>query len=124
MKMTRQYFDPVSEFSRPKEYYDKIEMPSVGDYRDMLRFKDKSTAMYDKRWQCAKAVIDAIARRIGIDPETSGLYLYCPDNIHGDSEMLRKIDEWFDKSGDKVKLKKKISELASENTVLRSLIGK
>lgn len=117
-----------SEFDRPDEYYEKIEFPTIGDYRGMLRFKDKGTALFDKRWQAACEVIDIIARRVGIDPEKSSLCLY---NVDWDSKtktasspLADKIDEWFDKSGDKVKLKKRLDELENENRVLRSIIGK
>jgi hypothetical protein len=95
---------------------------AVEVYRNMLRFKDKNTALFDKRWQAAKLVIDAIARYVGIDPDTCGMYLYAPDDDKGDSEMLRRLDDWFDKSGDKVKLKKRIDELERENETLRSII--
>ena len=113
----------TSDFDRPPEYYEKIGMPTIEEYQEVLRFKDKNTALYDKRWQAAKAVIDAIARYVGIDPDECGLYIYAPDNGDGESEMLRRLDSWFDRSGDKVKLKKRIDELENENAVLRSLVG-
>jgi hypothetical protein len=112
--------DYKSEFDRPDEYYEKIEMPVVGDYRAMLNFKDKSTALFDKRWQAAKDVIDLAAERLGINPDDH--YLYAP--INGKSILVEKIDDYFDRSGDKVKLKKRINELENENSVLRSLVGK
>jgi hypothetical protein len=110
-----------SDFDRPEEYYDNIDA-SIDEWKTLAKVKDQTTALYDKRWQSAKLVIDAIARRIGIDPETCGLYLYAPDNAAGESEMLRRLDEYFDRSGDKVKLKRRIDELERENTILRSLV--
>lgn len=109
-----------SDFDRPAEYYEEIQMPVIGDYRDMLRFKDQSTARYDIRYQAAKAVIDLVADRIGL--QDKGHYLYAPSN--GSSPLVEKLDEYFDRSGDKVKLKKRIEELEYENQVLRSLVGK
>ena len=111
----------TSEFDRPEEYYDKIEMPpTVEKYREMLRFKDRGTALYDKRWQAAVAVIDLIATRLDIADK--GHYLY--GLVDDRSPLVDKMDDYFDRSGDKVKLKKRIAELENENHVLRSLIGK
>lgn len=109
-----------SEYERPDEYYQKIEMPTVGDYREMLKFKDGSTALYDKRYQAAIAVIDLIADRL--DLQDKGHSLYAP--LNGSSPLVEKLDDYFDRSGDKVKLKKRIDELETENAVLRSLVGK
>ena len=109
-----------SEYDRPDEYYQEIQMPTVGDYREMLKFKDHSTAIFDKRWQAAIAVIDLVAERIGL--QDRGLHLYAP--LNGSSPLVEKLDEYFDRSGDKVKLKKRIEELENENRVLRSLVGK
>lgn len=113
-----------SDFNRPDSYY---ETEGV-NWQDLAKLKDRGTALYDKRWQAACEVIDIIARKVGIDPEKSGLCLY---GVNWDSKtkiasshLADKIDEWFDRSGDKVKLKKRIGELENENQVLRSLIGK
>ena len=64
-----------------------------------------------------------IAKHVGIDPKTSGFWLYAPD-YNGSSPIIEKMDQYFSRSGDKVKLKKKIDELEAENAVLRSLIRK
>lgn len=113
-----------SDFDRPDSYYEKEGV----NWQDMARIKDKSTALYDKRWQAACEVIDIIALKVGIDPEKSGLYLYSVDwdsrTSEASSPLANKIDDWFDKGGDKVKLKKRIDELENENQVLRSLVGK
>lgn len=121
------YKIPHSDFERPEKYYEDIEMPVVGDYRKMLRFKDKNTALFDKRWKAAKEVIDMIAREIDIDPENCGLYLYGPVQRPGggfESPLVEKMRGWFDKSGDKVKLKKRIAELETQVSALRELLKK
>ncbi len=119
------YKVPHSDFDRPADYYASIEMPTVGSYREMLRFKDKNTALFDKRWKSAKEVIDMVAREIDIDPENCGLYLYSPMQRPGgefESPLVEKMRRWFDKSGDKVKLKKRIAELEAQVSTLRELI--
>jgi hypothetical protein len=110
-----------SDFDRPPEYYDDIEIP-FDKWREICRFKDQATALFDRRWQEATAVIDLVARKIGIDPDTTGDWLY---GLYDDetSPLADKLDEYFDR-GDKVKLKKRIDELETENRILRSLIGK
>lgn len=115
-----------SEFDREPEYYEKIEMPVISDYRDMLRFKDRNTALFDKRWQAACEVIDIIADKVGLDPKDACLYCVQWDHMTktASSPIADKIDEWFNKSGDKAKLKKRIAELENENNVFRSVIGK
>jgi hypothetical protein len=109
----------VSDFDHPEDYYDTLEI-SPDQWRGLCKLKDKTLALFDRRWHSAMEVIDLIARRIGIDPETSGLYLY--GLIDGESPLAGKIDEYFDRSGDKVKLKRAIDDLERENAVLRSLI--
>ncbi|MDL2280357.1 hypothetical protein LJC10_00690 [Selenomonadales bacterium OttesenSCG-928-I06] len=109
----------ISNFDRPVSYYEKIEMPTISSFRDELRFKDQTTARYDKWWQAATDVIDLIAERVGLNNQDYCLYFL----INGSSPIVKKIDEYFDRSGDKVKLKKRIDELENENAVLRSLIG-
>lgn len=113
-----------SDFDRPDSYYEKEGV----NWKDLAKLKDKSTAMYDKRWQAACEVIDIVALKVGIEPHKSEFSLY---GVSWDSEtktasspLADKIDEWFDKSGDKVKLKKRIAELENENNVLRSLVGR
>lgn len=117
---------PYSEFERQADYYDKFRCKTyTGDeYADMCRFKDKSTALFDKRWKSAKAVIDLIASEIGIDPENSVscLYILSQKNGEFESTLVNKIREWFDKSGEKVKLKKRISELEAQVNLLQSML--
>ena len=88
----------------------------------------RAAEMYDKRWQAACEVIDIIAAKVGIDATSQGLYLYQVDwnseTETASSLLADKIDEWLSRSGDKVKLKKKISELESEVEVLKRLLRK
>jgi 3-oxoacyl-ACP reductase-like protein len=117
---------PYSDFDRPADYYDKLRdrTYSGDEYANMCAFKDKSTALFDKRWKSAKEVIDLIASEIDIDPEKCGLYLYALKQRDGEFEspLVNKMREWFGKSGEKVKLKKRISELETEVSVLRSAL--
>lgn len=83
--------------------------------------KDRSNDLFFRRAGAAREVIDMIAKRIGIDPENTGYWLYSP-NADGSSPILAKMDDYFSRSGDKVKLKKRIDELENENAVLRSLL--
>jgi len=113
-----------SDFDRPDSYYEKEGV----NWKDVAKIKDRSTALYDKRWQAACEVIDIVARKVGIDPQESGLWLYGVDWDSkaklASSPLADKIDEWISRGGDKAKLKKRISELEAENQVLRSLVGK
>ena len=85
--------------------------------------KNKTNDMFIRRYNAAKEVIDLIARWIGIDPDNSGFWLYALD-LDGSSPIVAKIENYFSRSGDKAKLKKRIDELEHENSVLRSLIQK
>lgn len=117
---------PHSDFERLADYYDKLRDKTYtgDDYANMCAFKDKSTALYDKRWKSAKSVIDLIASEIDINPEKCGLYLYALNQRCGEFEspLVNKIREWFDKSGEKVKLKKRISELETQVALPRSAL--
>lgn len=87
------------------------------------RMKDKSNDIFLKRAAAAQAVIDQLARIVGIDPENTGLWLYAPD-CDGSSPIARKLEEYISRAGDKAKLKKRLDELENENSVLRSLLRK
>jgi 3-oxoacyl-ACP reductase-like protein len=117
---------PHSDFDRPKDYYNHCrERTYTGDeYADMCAFKDKSIMLYDRRWQSARAVIDLIAAEIDIDPENCGLFLYGLLQEKGEfvSPLVDKMRTWFDKSGDKVKLKRRIAELEAQLEALRAAI--
>ena len=85
--------------------------------------KDRSNDIYFRRYQAAKDVIDLIAERVNINPNDTGFWLYAPD-YDDSSPILRKIDEYLSRSGEKVKLKKRIDELEKENAMLISLLKK
>lgn len=112
----------TSEFERGEDYYEGQQISPEG-WAGICRLKDKNNALLDKRVQAARAVIDLVAGKIGIDPEDTGYYLYAP-NSDNSSPIVEKMDEFFSRSGDKVKLKKRIDELEAENSVLRSLLRK
>lgn len=118
---------PYSDFDRPPEYYAELRKRTyTGDeYADMCMFKDRGTALYDKRWKSAKAVIDLIAKEIDIDPWNCGLYIYALVQTRGEfiSPLVEKMRAWFDKSGDKVKLKRRITELEAQLFALRAAIN-
>ena len=118
---------PYSEFDRKIDYYNKsrCKMYTGDEYADMCRFKDRGTALFDKRWKSAKAVIDLIASEIDIDPEKTESCLYIviqAKNGEFESVLVNKIREWLDKSGEKVKLKKRISELETQVNLLKNML--
>lgn len=83
--------------------------------------KNKTNDMFIRRYEAAKAVIDIIARQIGINPEDCGFWLYAP-NADGTSPISERIESWLSRSGEKSQLKRRIQELENENAILRSLI--
>lgn len=85
--------------------------------------KDRSNDLYFRRFQAARDVIDLIARSVDIDPENTSYWLYSP-NADGTSPIIKKIENYISKRGDKAKLKKRVDELERENSLLRSLIQK
>lgn len=100
--------------------YDNFSAESLADF---CRMKDRSNSIFTRRLQAAQEVIDLLARKVGIDPETCGLELYSLD-LDGDSHIAKKMDEYFSRSGEKAKLKKRLDELENENRILRSLLQK
>ena len=89
----------------------------------LLRLKDKNNAMLQARLESARAVIDDMARVVGINPDDTSYYLYSPDP-DGGSAIAEKMKEYISRAGNKAELKKRIDELEAENAVLRSLITK
>ena len=100
--------------------YDGFPVESLAMF---CRMKDQSNNMFLQRVAAAQEVIDLLARKVGIDPEKCGLLLYTLDP-DGSSPIADKMDEYFSRSGEKVKLKKRIDELENENRILRTLIQK
>lgn len=87
------------------------------------RMKDRSNDMFFRRYQAAREVIDIIARKVGIDPEDTSFWLYAPSE-DGKTPIVNRIEEWFSRSGEKAKIKRRLQELEQENAILRSLIQK
>lgn len=100
--------------------YDNFPAASLALF---CRMKDKSNSIFTRRLEAAQAVIDLLARKVGIDPDDCGLSLYYLD-WNNESPIARKMDEYFNHSGEKSQLKKRIDELEQENRVLRSLLQK
>lgn len=106
-----------SEFENFREKYaDKTNKQLV----QMLFSKTRLCKIFIQRWENAKEVIDLVAEQI--DMTESGRYIY--STLDGKSCLVDKLQEYFSRSGEKVKLKKRLDELEKENAVLRSLIGK
>ena len=117
---------PHSDFDRPTDYYNKLRDKTYTgqEYTNMCAFKDKSIALYDKRWKSARAVIDLVAAEMSICPEKCGLNLYVltQSNNEFESPLINEMRNWFDKSGDKVKLKRQIKDLESQIDALRAVL--
>lgn len=90
---------------------------------DLCRMKDRSNDLFFRRYQAAKEVIDLIAKQVGIDPETTSFWLYSPE-ADGTTPIVKRMEEWFSRSGEKAQLKRRLKELEQENALLRSLIHK
>ena len=118
---------PHSDWDRPVEFYESLrEKDHTGDdFAAVCRYKDQSVALYDRRWQSAKAVIDLVAKEVDINPENSGICLYGLVQDHGEfsSPLVDTLRTWFDKSGDKVKMKREIAELRGQLSALRAAIS-
>ena len=124
-KITQQEMELLVEYPSEIELKDKSRYDYLGndDAAVLLLIKDRTIVLFDKRYRAAREVIDMIAERIGIDPTNTGYWLYAPD-FDDSSPIIAKIDEYFSRGGDKVKLKKRVDELETENAVLRSLLQK
>ena len=126
-ELTRQQFEqrleqyPGLEYDwKDPERYEGFPAESLAMF---CRMKDQSNDMFLRRTAAAQAVIDQLARIVGIDPEDTGLWLYAPD-YDGSSPIARKLEEYISRAGDKAKLKRRLDELENENRVLRSLLQK
>lgn len=107
------------------EQYEKLPQKALAI---LCRMKDAGIKRERTRTKAAKDVIDTIAKKVGIDPESCGINLYVPyytdDEGETVSDVGRKLDELLERSGDKAQLKRRTQELENENRVLRSLIQK
>ena len=118
---------PHSDWDRPVEFYEGLrENDHTGDeFATVCRFKDQNVALYDRRWQSAKAVIDLVAKEVGINPEKCGICLYglVQDREEFSSPLVDEMRTWFDKSGDKIKMKRRIAELENQLSALRAALN-
>lgn len=113
------YEGTMSQTKDPHRYntFDKETLAAL------CKMKDRSNDMFFKRYQAAQEVIDIIAKQVGINPDNTGYWLYAPD-CDGSSPILRRIEEWISRSGEKAQLKRRVQELEQENAILRTLIHK
>lgn len=100
--------------------YDTFEKETLVAF---CKMKDRGNDMFFRRYQAAQEVIDIIAKQVGINPDDAGYWLYAPD-CDGSSPILRRIEEWISRSGEKAQLKRRVQELEQENAILRTLIQK
>ena len=113
-------YEGTSANGKDPERYDTFPPETLASF---CVIKDRSNDLFFKRTQAARDVIDLIARKVGIDPDDTGFWLYAPDT-DGSSPILNIIEEWFSRSGEKAQLKRRVQELEQENALLRSLIQK
>jgi len=100
--------------------YDSLDKTTLAAF---CRMKDRSNDIFFKRYQVAREVIDLVAKQVGINPEDTGFWLYAPD-LDGTTVIVKRMQDWFSRSGEKVQLKRRNQELEQENSLLRSLIQK
>lgn len=117
--LLEKYEGTLSQTKDPHRYdtFDKKTLAAL------CRLKDRSNDMFFKRYQAACEVIDIIAEQVGINPDNSGYWLYAPD-YDDSSPILRRIEEWISRGGEKAQLKRRVQELEQENAILRTLIHK
>lgn len=111
-------YEGIMEQRKDPHRYDTFPKETLAAF---CRMKDRSNDMFFRRYQGAKEVIDLVAKQVGINPEDTGYWLYAPD-IDGTSPIVKIIEEWVSRSGEKAKLKKRLQELEQENALLRSLV--
>lgn len=119
VELLDKYEGTMSQTKDPHRY-DTFSKETLADF---CRMKDRSNDMFFRRYKAAQEVIDLIAEQVGIDPENTGFWLYAPD-IDGTSPIVKRMEDWLGRSGEKAKLKRKLQELEQENALLRSLIQK
>lgn len=107
-------------YETKEERYDSFPQKALVAFCMM---KDRLSDTYIRRYNAAREVIDLIAKQVGIDPDNTGYMLYIPE-ADGTTPIVRKMEEWFSRSGEKAQLKRRLQELEQENTLLRSLIQK
>lgn len=111
-------FEGITANMTNPERYDDFPAETLAVF---CRMKDRSNDLFFRRAEAAREVINLIAKRVGINPEDTGFWLYAPD-LDGTSPILKRIDEWLSRSGEKAMLKRKITELEQENDLLKRLL--
>lgn len=119
VELLNKYEGTMSQTKDPYRY-DTFSKETLTHF---CRMKDRSNDLFYRRAQASREVIDMIAKKVGIDPDNTDFWLYAPDT-NGTSPILNTIEEWFSRSGEKAKLKRRVQELEQENAILRSLIQK
>ena len=119
LELLERYKGTVHDLSDPSRY-DNFSADSLAMF---CRMKDRSNDIFMRRCAAAREVIDIIAEQVGINPNKTSFWLYAPD-ADGSTPIVKRIEEWVSRSGEKAVLKKRIQELEQENSVLRSLIQK
>jgi hypothetical protein len=95
--------------------YDNL---SKEDLVVLLRATNRTADIFQRRITERSEVIYEIAKYVGVNDCE---YIYGLDD-KGNSPLLDKMKNWFDNSGDKAKLKKKVEELENEIEVLKKYI--
>lgn len=99
--------------------YDTFNKETLADF---CKIKDRSNDIYYKRFQAAREVIDLIAKQVGINPENTSYWLYALE-VDGTTPIVKRMEEWFSRRGEKAQLKRRLQELEQENSYLKSLIN-
>lgn len=119
----------MSYKSKNEEIYKELLERNEKDYSmfgaDTLAnfciMKDRTLKQYARRIVNARDVIDLVAEFLQIKDKGLCLYEVYED---GTAVVLEELRKYIEKGGDKVKMKKRISELENENAVLKSLFTK
>lgn len=102
-------------------FYEEYKKFDVDTLISFLFLKERQNETQRRQIDSRNEVIELIAEYIGIADKGLCIYEIYED---GTTPILDKLIQFIDKSGDKVKLKKRIDELVNENNILRTLITK
>lgn len=101
-----------------EEDYSKFDADALVQFCQM---KDRNLKLYARRLVNARDVIDLVAEFLQLNDKGLCLYEVYED---GTAVVLEELRKYIEKGGDKVKMKKRISELENENAVLKSVFAK
>ena len=85
-----------------------------------VKMKERKCKLFAERQDHAESLLSKVAKLFGLKESD---YIYGTNLLSNENVILTAIDETLSKAGDKAKLKKRIAELETENSVLRSLVG-